>query len=346
MLSAATQSLSLDPALLVVAKSTNTEEPPLSFNDLLEIAHEYERAHKPETRPQRGNVMALENILSAIVVDAPSEGAWGREEGSVRAETYGSPWFEALEASANQLSTAGDTGRPDGGRQPHAAPSACFAVTEAKSAVSSMLLGWTPPNGSEVLDLELLEVDYPPWLAKLLAPGVLDLPAQFQPRSAEMGIAEEILRTAKVLQQPLEAAFPPPAQLPPTRVVLASIQARSSSNTPTPALPKPPRSRPHSTAVTTAKHASAPRGGVPPQLARTVTKANILRVEQERERMRAVVGGEGDGRKPSVLGGVGNVEGGGGMDFEQQWDGGSRGKRGFVWGGDRDGGRVVKRSRL
>ncbi|KAF9225026.1 hypothetical protein BS17DRAFT_779469 [Gyrodon lividus] len=391
------QSPTLDPTVLLApchghgSTTRQMEEPMLSFDDVLEIAREYERtAHgsvhifEPQ-EPRVCSAMTLEHILAAIIpTGAFDEGSDNdRVEKSaqpistpVHPETWKSPWLEVFDVCQphphlHALST-------------HEAEASTLTPNDTEARIkpgdksTPTLLGWTPPNGSQVLDLdpnlELPELDswYPPWLAKLLAPSAPGQHTQPEVHSlttlSKTGGAQPEkfvgppTRTGKVVEKHRETVPPPPpppAQLPPTRVVLASIQARTSSGTngnapgqtSTASHSKSSRSRPHPSSfmaatATTRTYASAPRGGIPPHLARTVTKANILRAEEERERIRAAVssGSVGEGRKPSVLATVGKVERG----ARGNSTGGGGGKKVFDRGGDREreGGRALKRTKV
>ena len=62
-------------------------------------------------------------------------------------------------------------------------------------------------------------------------------------------------------------------------------------------------STPETGGPSAAKYAKAPRGGIPPHIARTVTKAHFLRMEKERKVMQDAFSrtNTGEGKKPSVL---------------------------------------------
>ncbi|KAF8836251.1 hypothetical protein BDN67DRAFT_974363 [Paxillus ammoniavirescens] len=364
-------------------------EPMLTFDDILGIAQEYERTQEAmhisaSQGLQAGSVVSLKHILAAIL---PTEGR-GRDPEDRRCgldrgeeseqllttpaptETCKSPWLEALGASQphphlhSRQIHEGETST-----RTHASP----GISENKSTPT--LLGWTPPNGSQALDLEpnleLPDLDawYPPWLAKLLAPSVPDqyrhpevhssspTPSVIggaQPNNPVGEMSAPPTRSGKVVEKDGRSIPPPPAQLPPTRAVLASIQqtaSRGNENFLSQTSAKSSRSRPRpssaagATTAGTRTYANAPRGGIPPHLARTVTKANILRTEQERERMRAAASGGsvGEGRKPSVLATVGKVQPRGVRDSSA-----GVAKKVFDWGGDGDGegGRVPKRMKV
>jgi hypothetical protein len=361
----------------------------LTFDDILGMAQEYERTHaamhiSESQGLQAGSAMSLKHILAAIL---PTEGrgrgsedrrcGLDRGEENVQllstpapTETCKSPWLEALGAGQPHPHLhSRQTHEGEASTRTHASP----GVSENKSTPT--LLGWTPPNGSQALDLEhnleLPDLDawYPPWLAKLLAPSVLDqyrhpqvrpsspkpsVTGGAQPNKPGGEVAPPPTRSGKVVGKDGKSIPPPPAQLPPTRVVLASIQqtsSRGNENLPSQTSARSSRSRPRpssaagATIVGTRTYANAPRGGIPPHLARTVTKANIVRAEQERERMRAVASGGsvGEGRKPSVLATVGKVQPRGVRDSSA-----GVGKKVFDWGGDgdREGERVPKRMKV
>lgn len=270
------------PALLSYDKpagESSLSTPALSFDDVLNIAIEYERAHHvpPSTgakvaesvpRP-RVNAMSLENILATPV----------------------------------QLSNLGmdHLGRPFGRHPSELAPPSIPAFRS-----------WHPPNGQEMLDIELME-SFPPSSTKpswepLSSPALY---VNFSGLSPIAGLSEPTVPTP---QQPKTAEVP-------SRTVLASIQA--------PTAPEQRWTRPYVATVTASGYTCAPRGGVPPQLARDVTRANILQIEQERDRVRMATFQSGSGtRKPSVLQDGGHADPGKSQSFAtDEWISGGRKRR-------------------
>ncbi|KAF8547247.1 hypothetical protein OG21DRAFT_1517542 [Imleria badia] len=95
----------------------------------------------------------------------------------------------------------------------------------------------------------------------------------------------------------------------------------------------------------TSNYARAPRGGIPPHIARSVTKANILRVEKERKVMQDAFSSTvlGEIKKPSVLQRVAKAEKGASKNV----NGSGSGKKPFDLGeNDKKEGRAAKRARV
>ncbi|KAG1838925.1 hypothetical protein DFJ58DRAFT_813306 [Suillus subalutaceus] len=161
-------------------------------------------------------------------------------------------------------------------------------ITQPHSPVqsnASPMLGWIPPSGCEDIEVGHEDLCSSPISNSVLhrVPRASDEPVHVQTYPATR--PTDVRATSK-------SSAHPPAQPPRTRVVLASTQrtgAKSKS-----------RDRKAKSRVSCG-YAQPPRGGIPPALARDVTKSHALRVEQEHKRMRAAAARAGKGRKPSVL---------------------------------------------
>lgn len=150
-------------------------------------------------------------------------------------------------------------------------------VTQPHSSVqwsASPMLGWIPPNGYEDIEIGHEDLTCSSQISNLTLQRVPpDAPVHAHPATSK-------------------SSTHPPAQLPRTRVVLAPAQltgAKSKS-----------RDRKVKSRVSCG-YGQPPRGGIPPALARDVTKSHALRAEQEHKRIRAAAARAGEGRKPSVL---------------------------------------------
>lgn len=162
-------------------------------------------------------------------------------------------------------------------------------ITQPNSPVqwsASPMLGWIPPSGCEDIEVGYEDLTCYPRVSNSTlhrVPRASDEPVHVNPYPAT--------RPADVRATSNQSTHPP-AQLPRTRVVLAPSQrtgAKSKS-----------RDRKANSRVSCG-YGQPPRGGIPPALARDVTKFHALRAEQEHKRMRAAAARAGEGRKPSVL---------------------------------------------
>lgn len=148
---------------------------------------------------------------------------------------------------------------------------------------ASPMHGWIPPSGCEDIEVGHEDLCSSPISNSHRVPRASDEPVHVQTYPATR--PTDVRATSK-------SSAHPPAQPPRTRVVLASTQrtgAKSKS-----------RDRKAKSRVSCG-YGQPPRGGIPPALARDVTKSHALRVEQEHKRMRAAAARAGEGRKPSVL---------------------------------------------
>lgn len=152
-------------------------------------------------------------------------------------------------------------------------------ITQPHSSIqsnASPMLGWIPPSGCE--DIEVGHEDL------VCSSQISNSTLQRVPPDAPVHV-QEYPATSK-------SSTHPPAQLPRTRIVLAPVQptgVKSKS-----------RDRKAKSRVSCG-YGQPPRGGIPPALARDVTKSHALRAEQEHKRIRAAAARAGEGRKPSVL---------------------------------------------
>ncbi|KAG0696797.1 hypothetical protein DFH29DRAFT_949546 [Suillus ampliporus] len=143
------------------------------------------------------------------------------------------------------------------------------------------VLGWTPPDGSKDVDIGQGNLSC---LSQISNSALHRVPASNEP---EHIAAYQATRPAKS-----KSLIRPPAQLPRTRVVLAPAQRIGAKS----------KNREHKTkSRTSCGYGKPPKGGIPPALARDVTKSHALRAEQERKRILAAAARAGEGRKPSVL---------------------------------------------
>ncbi|KAG1818875.1 hypothetical protein EV424DRAFT_1347563 [Suillus variegatus] len=287
---------SLNPSTLLASRSFRTTLSPArptsssSFDELAEIVREYEANEKVMAKAvthaivqpiplRRPNVMSLAHILcsdpgvipeqeSQGNVSAPSSQYTGIEVSS--RDEPAAP-FEDMDVYLNYFDEDGED------------------ITQPDSPVqwnASLMLGWIPPSGCE--DIEVGHEDLTcssrvPNSTLHRVPWASDEPVHVKPYAAT--------RPADVRATSNQSTHPP-AQLPRTRVVLAPSQrtgAKSKS-----------RERKANSRVSCG-YGQPPRGGIPPLLARYVTKSHALRAEQEHKRMRAAAARAGEGRKPSVL---------------------------------------------
>lgn len=336
---------------------------PLNFDDLLDIAREFEftrtithiwPCEEPSIRPEIET--GLEDILATIM---PTPNA---EESPLPSSTppiHPEPVQEVDFHESVSIPPAPDKSE----NIPVPLPKDNDQVrAEAGYLIASVLRGWSPPNGSQFLDLDeglalpqsVTDMRISPWLATLFAPSYTQPERSINPSfatahpigdirplaSATGPKAPPVSTTAKAVDNPRCKIMPSSVG----RAVLEPVQvgptlqgnANAPLKTPHAKTPKPrvhPRSTPSASAVTYAK---APRGGIPPHIARTVTKANILRIEKERKVMQDAFSGTtmGEGKKPSVLRRAARVE---------KECGRGSGKKGDE---DEEEGRTAKRARV
>lgn len=293
---------SLNHSNLLASRPLHTTLPPTRpvsssrFDGLVEIVREYEANEKKAmaeavahaiVQPiplRRPNVMSLAHILCSGPGVATGQATV--EESKVKVSALSSEVSNWDEPAGKYF-----VGREGGAYQP---PLASFedmdvylnyfdedeeGVTQPHSSVqwsASPMLGWIPPNGYE--DIEV---------------GHEDLTCSTKiSNSTLQRIPPDALVHAQAYPATSKSSTHPPAQLPRTRVVLAPAQltgAKSKS-----------RDRKVKSRVSCG-YGQPPRGGIPPALARDVTKSHALRAEQEHKRMRAAAARAGEGRKPSVL---------------------------------------------
>lgn len=353
---------------------------PLNFDDILDIAHEFEFTRtithiwpceeEPTTFPEMG----LEDILATIVPTPKAEDSPLPLSCSTMSMTPDLVHVQEvdLHGSASMCPV------PDRNiyREPVHLPKDDDQVRAGmEPPITSMLRGWSPPNGSQFLDLDdslmlpqsLRDVWTPPWLATFIAPSYTQpasstnqVPAMVPAISdmhPQIPVTEPkvppVSMIDKTVDDPIKKSVPfvsLPVQSS-ARAILEPVQARStlqtnsnvSSQTAMIVHTKTPKSRPRplSTPVaggaSTTRYAKAPRGGIPPHIARTVTKANILLVEKERKVMRDAFSSTttAEKKKPSVLRRATKVEGG------------SSGKKPFACGENEEKkGRGTKKARV
>lgn len=348
---------------------------PLNFDDLLDIAREFEFTRTithiwPCEELSPCTETGLEDILAAI---APTPNA---EESPLPlpSPTLSIPPDPVQEVDLHR--SVSMCPPPDVNASISKDPAPLLqdddqVQAEVEHPITSILRGWSPPDGSQFLDLDdslmfpqpVKDMWISPWLASFLVPsyteparsinqlsGMVDAIGDVPPQaSATKPKAPPVGTIDKAVDNPRQKTVPF-VPLPAHRAILESVRADSSQanvNVPgqmaiTPYV-KTPKSRVHlpSTPATgghsTAKYAKAPRGGIPPHIARTVTKANILRIEKERKVMQDAFSSAttGEGKKPSVL------------RRAVRTCGGSGGKNPFDWGDDnKKEGRAAKRARV
>jgi hypothetical protein len=354
----------------------HTEEDPLDFDDLLDIAREFEFTRtithiwpceeEPSTCPETG----LDGIFAAIVPTPKVEECPMPLLSSAPSMTLGHVHVQevGLQRSCASISTG---------------PVPLRKGDDQVAPITSTLRGWSPPNGSQFLDLNdslmlpqsTKDMWIPPWLTMFLAPSstqpVGDLSKSLVTVSAMGDVQPQTLATVpkpppvsttdKTVGNPRKKRVPsvPLPVKPSTRAILEPVRARfaaqTNSNVPSQTAMTPhaktPKARPHlpSTSAaggtSTTNYARAPRGGIPPHIARSVTKANILRVEKERKVMQDTFSSTttGEAKKPSVLRRVAKVE----REMSKSVNGGGSGKKLFDWGEtDEKEGRAAKRARV
>ncbi|KAG1886655.1 hypothetical protein F4604DRAFT_1722890 [Suillus subluteus] len=293
---------SLNPSTLLASRPFHTTLPPThpasssSFDELVEIVREYEaNERKAMTEAEahaivqpiplrRPNVMSLAHILCPNPGVVPGQATVEESKDNVSAPSWDctgrdvSSWdepaasFEDMDVYLNYFDE-----HKEEITQPH---------SPVQSNASPML-GWIPPSGCEDMEVGHEDLYSSPISNSALhrVPRASDEPVHVQTYPATLARPTDVRATSK-------SSAHPPAQPPRTRVVLASTQrtgAKSKS-----------RDRKAKSRVSCG-YGQPPRGGIPPALARDVTKSHALRVEQEHKRMRAAAARAGEGRKPSVL---------------------------------------------
>ncbi|KAG2124648.1 hypothetical protein DEU56DRAFT_826784 [Suillus clintonianus] len=294
---------SLNHSTLLASTQLRTTLPPArlasssSFDGLVEIVREYVANEKkammeavvpvviPPIPLRRPNVMSLAHILCsdpAVVLgqvtveerkdnaSAPSSEHTGMEDSSWDEPAAS---FEDMDVYLNYLDEDEDE----------------VGIVELHSPVqwdTSPVLGWTPPSGCEDVDIGHEDLTC---LSQISNTTLHRIPqASDEPEHVP---AYPATRPAYVRATP-KISTHPPAQLTRTRVVLAPTQCTGVKN----------KSRNHvAKSRVSCGYGQPPKGGIPPALARDVTKSHALRAEQERKRMRAAAVRAGEGRKPSVL---------------------------------------------
>ncbi|KAG1805461.1 uncharacterized protein BJ212DRAFT_868061 [Suillus subaureus] len=274
---------SLNPSTLLALRPLHTTLPPThlasssSFDELVEIVREYEANEKKamaevvahaivQPIPLRRPNATVEE--SKVNVFAPTSGCTGTE---VSRWDEPAASFEDMDVYLNYFDEDEEE------------------ITQPYSLVqsnASPMLGWVPPSGCEDIEVghEDLTCSSPISNSTLHhVPQAFDKPVHVQTYLATL--ATDVRAASKPSPHP-------PAQLPRTRVVLASTQRTGAKNK--------SRDRQAKSRVSCG-YGQPPRGGIPPALARDVTKSHALRVEQEHKRMRAAAARAGEGRKPSVL---------------------------------------------
>ncbi|KAG8216177.1 hypothetical protein J3R82DRAFT_8198 [Butyriboletus roseoflavus] len=371
--------------------STHLEEDPLAplnFDELLDIAREFEFTRTithiwpcEEDPSTCHEPMGLEDILAAIVPTPNAEEILLPLPSSALPMTLDPVHVQEIGLYRSKSMCPVSDVNASISRHPVPPSNNDQVQAEVEPPITSILRGWSPPNGSQFLDLDdnLMIPQSPrdewisPWLASFLAPSctqpasrisqssaMVPVVGDVQPQTAEPK-APPASMTENTVDDPRKKSVPfvpLPVQLS-TRVILEPVRARSAlqtnSNVPsqTAIIPpaKTPKSRPRlpstlaTSGASTGRYAQAPRGGIPPHIARTVTKANILLVEKERKVMRDTFSSTtmGEGRKPSVLRRAAKVE----RETSKTVGGGGSGKRLFACGeNDKKEGRAAKRARV
>ncbi|KAF8452861.1 hypothetical protein L210DRAFT_3519804, partial [Boletus edulis BED1] len=342
--------LAFDIPILPDSSTPRPQEDPLAllnFDDLLDIAREFEfTPHVPESR--------LDDILAAIVSAPNAEGRPIHLPSSISLMTVDP--VHVKEADSHRLAPECHT--PDA--------NACISTdfvslpndedqvrAETAAPITWSLQGWSPPDGSEFLDLDATK---DAWNSPLLAmflptpstepvndinqsfaavlavgdvqPQTSTTAPKFRPTSTTNEIANGAgKKNARSAAQPTSKVT--------SQTVIAS-QAKASR----------PRSARAVCGTSTAKYVRAPRGGIPPHIARSVTRANILRIEKERKVMQDAFSNTatGQAKKPSVLRKTSKID----METSKNVvDNGGNGKVPFDCGekGDKEG-RTAKRAKV
>ncbi|KAI9571029.1 hypothetical protein HD554DRAFT_237986 [Boletus coccyginus] len=322
--------LSFDMPILPPSISHPEEDhlAPLNFDELLDLAREFEFtrtiSHIWPCEEEQGT-WRLDDILAAMVP-------------TPNADDSPLPRPSSVSGCPAPVANAGISTRPvpppKGDDQVRA---------ETGPPIVSVLRGWSPPNGSQFLDLD----------DSLMLPR--SAISEMQPQTwatAPKPLPESPID--KAIDDPRKRNTPTPVQ-PSTRTMLESVRDRpavqtSSNVTAATSHANTPKSRSHMPSIpatggiSTANHARAPRGGIPPYIARSVTKANILRVEEERKVMQDAFSSTttGEAKKPSVLRRVAKVE----RETSKSANGGGNGKKPFDWAENEKEGRAVKRVKV
>jgi hypothetical protein len=349
----------------------------LNFDDLLDIACEFEFTRtinhiwpceeEPNTCPDRG----LDDLLAAIVHTPNAEESPIPRSSSAPSVTIDPVHVQEVELHRSTSRCPAPDANAGIPRDPVSLPEE--VRTEDAAPITSTLQGWSPPNGSQFLDLDdSLMLPQPakdtwnsPWLAMFLASSstqpMSDMDQAFATVSAIRDVQPETPATAlpksppvsttdKTTNDPRKKSVPTPVQ-PSTRAIPDPVRVRSAaqtnSNVPSQTVvdshAKTSKSRPAMGG--TSNYARAPRGGIPPHIARSVTKANILRVEKERKVMQDAFSSTvlGEIKKPSVLQRVAKAEKGSSKNV----NGSGSGKKPFDLGeNDKKEGRAAKRARV
>ncbi|KAG1778879.1 hypothetical protein EV702DRAFT_1092792 [Suillus placidus] len=292
---------SLKPSTLLASRPLRTTLPPTrpapssSFDRLVEIVREYENNEKKAmaeavahaiVQPiplRRPNVMSLAHILCFDPGVAPGQATVEETKDNVSA-----PSSECIGAEVSNLDEAAMSFEDmdvylnyfdedeEENTQPHS----------PVQWNASPMLGWIPPSGCE--DIEVGHEDL------TCSSQISHSTLHRVPRAPDEPVHIPDTQPADV-RATSKSSPHPPAQLPRTRVVLAQTQrTRAKSKS---------RDRKAKSRVSCG-YGQPPRGGIPPALARDVTKSHALRAEQENKRMRAAAARAGEGRKPSVLQGA------------------------------------------
>lgn len=288
---------SLNPSTLLVSRPLRTTLPPTrpapssSFDKLVEIVREYESNEKKAmaeavahaiVQPiplRRPNVMSLAHILCFDPGVAPGQATVEESK-----DDSSAPSSECIGTEVSNLDEAAMSFE-DMNVYLNYFDEDEEKITQLHSPVqwnASPMLGWIPPSGCE--DIEVGHED-------LTCSSQVSNSLHRVPRASDEPVHIPATQPADVraTSKPLTH---PPAQLPRTRAVLAPTQrTRAKSKS---------RDRKAKSRVSCG-YGQPPRGGIPPALARDVTKSHALRAEQEHKRMRAAAARAGEGRKPSVL---------------------------------------------
>ncbi|KAF8126739.1 hypothetical protein EV363DRAFT_1347286, partial [Boletus edulis] len=322
---------------------------PLNFDDLLDIAREFEFTRtithiwpceeEPSTCPES----RLDDILAAIVSAPNAEGRPIHLPSSISLMTVDP--VHVKEADSHRLAPECHT--PDA--------NACISTdfvslsndedqvrAETAAPITWSLQGWSPPDGSEFLDLDATK---DAWNSPLLA-MFLPTPSTEPVNDINQSFAA-VLAVGDV--QPQTSTTAPKFR--PTSTTNEIANGAGKKNVPTSrrtsqAKASRPRSARAVCGTSTAKYVRAPRGGIPPHIARSVTRANILRIEKERKVMQDAFSNTttGQAKKPSVLRKTSKID----METSKNVvDNGGNGKVPFDCGekGDKEG-RTAKRAKV
>lgn len=363
---------------------------PLNFDDLLDIAREFEFTRTithiwpSEEEPSTCHEpTGLEDVLASIIPTPNTK------ESLPLSMTFDPIHVQEIDLHRSASMCPTSDANSAISRHPVARSKDDNQVrANAEPPITSILRGWSPPNGSQFLDLDdslMLpqsprDIWIPPWLATFLAPpctqpanSTRQSPAMVpamgdiqpqravtEPKTPPSNTTDQTVddsRKENVPFVPLSVQFSTHVIHEPVRPRSAlqtnALQTSSNVSSQTTIIPrtKTPKSRPRfpsalaTGGASSVTYAKAPRGGIPPHIARTVTKANILLVEKEREVIRDTFSGTtmGGGRKPSVLRRAAKVE----KQTNKVVVGGGSGKKLFACGeNDKKEGRATKRARV